>query len=252
MSSSAYCEKIDSIDDLMKPTIRIPTVLKHFRPLSHPISIDDGVVDTCFEFAKKVVPTTLEALEERGQNNELMILRQNFCGKIAEFGVAKELRMRGFDVSEPDVKIYKKSGKSWDSDLKIASFDARVAVKSWSQDLFYSPCSWTFQKGAKSGHKDKEIFGEYPIFVCFAVVSLVQRKTQLVSMMMNTTLFEREVFFDPKCDWLKKEKTCVYPEIPTKNLSMFVLGKIDPKVCKVLDLKRRTDCEKPFSVIGCG
>jgi hypothetical protein len=94
------------------------------------------------QFAKDVVNSNLDQYESRNQKNKFKVFDDILKGKICEYVVYYCLD----ECNEPDLRIYPKNKKSFDSDLKAKGFN--IHVKSCSKESIF-PLSWVFQPNDK-------------------------------------------------------------------------------------------------------
>jgi len=97
----------------------------------------------CDLFSRFSVFSSLDEYKRRGQADKDKIISDIYNGKVAEFMVYNFFIKKGRSLSSPDLNIYSKRMKSFDSDLVIGNVN--IHVKSHiSNNIF--PVSWMFQK----------------------------------------------------------------------------------------------------------
>ena len=110
------------------------------------VEIPQEWVTKCILFVDPCYKTNKECYAQSEQTDEDTCILQNCRAKLAETAVHL-----AFDTTtSPDFKIYEGRRKSWDPDLFLG--DYRIHVKSTSHD--FSPPSWMFQLGGRTGRMD--------------------------------------------------------------------------------------------------
>ena len=97
----------------------------------------------CELFSKYSVFSSLPEYKKRNQFNEDKIIKDIYNGKKAEFLVYNFLISKQKQLNSPDLNIYEKYNKSYDSDLILK--DVNIHVKSHNVSGNF-PVSWVFQK----------------------------------------------------------------------------------------------------------
>jgi len=117
----------------------------------------DNILKLCKKFAEASASTSKSEYARRGQVNLDKIKMDIYRGKIAEFMVYNLMVSKNIPVTKPDVKIYKGSDKSFDSDLIIEGNN--IHIKSHFVNHTF-PISWVFQKNDKitqrGANRDKD------------------------------------------------------------------------------------------------
>jgi hypothetical protein len=107
--------------------------------------VDPIIEDLCKHFAELVVNTNVYEYARRKQFNKSKIINDIFLGKLAEFGVYYILKQRGiFQVTPPDLRVYGKTLKSFDSDLQADGEFLHIKTQSKESSDRYGH-SWVFQ-----------------------------------------------------------------------------------------------------------
>jgi len=157
---------------------------------------DTYTLKRCQLFADFSVESSLDEYARRNQNNIEKIKLDIYRGKIAEFMVYNYLVSRGKDVTKPDLDVYDKYHKSFDSDLVSEGFN--LHVKSHFVNPRF-PVSWVFQK------KDKittEKSGND--YLCLVVMNENWDNWFYIK---EAKLLD---FKEPKKESLKASKVCIY------------------------------------------
>lgn len=168
-----------------------------------------SIYDACNVFAHEEIQTTEHMRNLRGQFNRAKMIKDNRIGKIGEWGVTWAFWKNEIDCSEPDMKIYSSSNKSFDADLTYNGIDLHVksqcaeAARRWN-------ASWVFQKGGMGrGHVDPILHsgdGE----AIFALVDEPRKQVEVYGPIDLNVL--RENLREPRLEHLKKTKACLYLE----------------------------------------
>jgi len=163
----------------------------------------------CNDFARKEIVTTERMRNKRGQFNREKMIYDNTIGKMGEWGVTFMFWNKEIDCSEPDMEIYEKHRKSYDADLTYNGKDLHVKSQCIMASQRYGT-SWVFQKGGHGrGHTDPIIRsgdGE----AIFTVVDTKNKSVDIYGPIHVETV--RKNLRDPKLDYLKKTKACIYLE----------------------------------------
>lgn len=151
---------------------------------------------------------------QRNQHNAAVKTRQIFVGKLGEVSACRFIAQTCPELTQPDFNIYPANKKNWKPDLVCR--DNRFHVKTMGSDqaALYG-LSWTFQFSNASGKggKDTEIFGSTTYtqaFVALVEVDLKDYSAMIYSVLQAKRLFDENLFRDPKLDYLKGIKKCVY------------------------------------------
>lgn len=170
----------------------------------------------CVLYATKVIDT-LNYLKHREQFNKSKIIKDHLIGKIAEAGVCKWLKKNKIRIiSGADYKIYQRGKKSFNHDLTIHYNGAVQKVMVKSRDILSKyPPSWIFQysRKKKSGHYDKETFGDDRndsslIFFCDVDIENLIVYIRFICKLKD--LHDKKLFKYPVLKHLRKSKRCVY------------------------------------------
>lgn len=103
----------------------------------------ERVYKTCEQFAESCVSTV--NYSHRGQTNKSKIQKQIVYGKVAEFAVSELLKGMFLNCSDPDLKIYGRKEKSFDSDLRLDEERIHVKTQDFKSVQKYGE-GWMFQK----------------------------------------------------------------------------------------------------------
>jgi hypothetical protein len=156
-------------------------------------------------FAEQVSMTT--NYSDCNQTNYNLKVYQHYIGKLGELAVFLYLRQEGYNITEPDFKIYQSKDKSWDSDLKIN--DLHISIK--TQDIESAKrfgLSWTFQH-IKNGRKDFTI-KENPIVIPTLYDNFYYNKIRII--IFPSIEMKNIKFGEPKKESLKGKKLVMYAE----------------------------------------
>ena len=156
---------------------------------------DSYTLKRCEIFAEFSVQSSVDEYARRNQNDVDKIKLDIYRGKVAEFMVYNYLVGRGKNITKPDLEIYDKHHKSFDSDL--TSEGVNIHVKSHFVNPKF-PVSWVFQK------KDKITRDAGDDYLCLVVMNeswddwFYLEKAKLLD------------FREPKKQSLKATKVCIY------------------------------------------
>jgi hypothetical protein len=166
------------------------------------IKLEKDIVEKVNNFADSI---NTDFYSTRGQSNTDKKKNDQQVGKLGEYGIYFYLKSQGFDVSEPDCKIYKAREKSWSPDLKVIDISADIHVKSqsFSSGERYG-ISWLFQKN------DKHIFNTDTKNQYVAFVSVDNDECYVKNIVELQDLHNEKLFKEPKLDYLKNNKVAVY------------------------------------------
>lgn len=170
--------------------------------------IPEVTVQKCKEFAEKSLNSSSRHYARRGQLDTDKIKKDISSGKLAEFGAFVFLYKNGVkDVTLPDIEIYGKERKTFESDMK--SSNRNFHVKSCQANGGFPP-SWVFQYGrGQSRHFDPLIESESESdIVIFSQVK--GSKVEIKGFLSAKKIRELNLYKDPKLDRLKGQKLCVY------------------------------------------
>ena len=167
----------------------------------------DTVYAACSNYAKKEFKSTELQRARRNQTNKSAILSQTTVGKIAEWAVTFFYSDKGYQMSAPDMKIYAAPNKSFDADLLMNGTPLHVKSQSIDSANRYGT-SWTFQYGGKgTGHKDP-LINRVDENVALCVVDMKQHMV-IIHGIFNFKVLRKKLK-EPKLDYLKKTKRCIY------------------------------------------
>lgn len=163
----------------------------------------------CNDFAQKEIVTTERMRNKRGQFNREKMVYDTTVGKMGEWAVTWLFWKNNIDCSEPDMEIYEKHRKSFDADLTYDGVELHVKSQCEEAARRYGT-SFVFQKGGQGrGHTDP-IIRSGDGQAIFVVVRETTRSADVYGPITTDVL--RKNLRDPKLDYLKKTKTCVYLE----------------------------------------
>jgi hypothetical protein len=163
----------------------------------------------CYDFAKKEIVTTERMRNKRGQFNREKMIYDTTIGKMGEWSVTWLFWKNNIDCSEPDMEIYEKHRKSFDADLTYDGVDLHVKSQCEEAARRYGT-SFVFQKGGQGrGHTDP-IIRSGDGQAIFAVVHESTMSAEIYGPITTDVL--RDNLRDPKLDYLKKTKACLYLE----------------------------------------
>lgn len=169
----------------------------------------DTLWDACYEFARKEIVTTERMRNKRGQFNRKKMIYDTTVGKMGEWAVCWLFWQQNLDCSEPDMEIYEKHRKSFDADLIYDGVELHVKSQCEEAARRYGT-SFVFQKGGQGrGHTDP-IIRSGDGQAIFAVVYESTRFVEIYGPITTETL--RQNLRDPKLDYLKHTKACLYLE----------------------------------------
>lgn len=148
----------------------------------------------CLLFASYSVATSINEYKKRNQLDVKKIELDIYNGKLAEFMVYNYLVSKGRILASPDLNIYQKYQKSYDSDLCVNG--VKIHVKSHVSNKLY-PVSWLFQKN------DPLIITHNEDYLALVVFKFNKRYMYLKK--------RSEVsFLEPIKNSLKANKLCLY------------------------------------------
>lgn len=150
----------------------------------------------------------------RNQRNAAVKARQIYQGKLGEVAAHRFLAPSCPSITEPDFNIYPPSKKTWKPDLACGKDQFHIKTMGSEQVSLYG-LSWTFQfsNAVGKGGKDTEIFNPDPAtqsFVVFVEIDLKTLSAYIHTIIHAKRLFDEDLFRDPKLDYLKGIKKCVY------------------------------------------
>ncbi len=149
----------------------------------------------CDLFSKYSCFSSFSEYEKRNQSNKEKIISDIYNGKKAEFLVYNYLISKQKKLSSPDLNIYEKYNKSYDSDLNIKEIN--IHVKSHNVNGNF-PISWVFEKKDPLLSEMKENN--------FLALVVINREINY----MYLKKISEVKFKEPLKECLKKTKVCVY------------------------------------------
>lgn len=172
------------------------------------IPIPSLVIRLCDNFGDQCQKTT-EYYHNRWQSNSNKISQDHANGKIGE-GVAFAFLKQYFpNISRPDMKIYRSSGKSWQSDLTDPVNNIHFAVKTQeiNQAVRFG-MSWVFQK------TDKEVYGNScdRLYVCLVTIDRECSYAIVDAVVKCNWLHSHKMFKPLKISCLNSNKQAIYYE----------------------------------------
>jgi hypothetical protein len=154
----------------------------------------------CKNFADRVVSTNLDEYSKRNQFNKEKIKHDIFIGKLAEWGVYfLYLERNRKNIDPPDMMIYGKSKKSFDTDLSWGLFKLHIKAQDLDSANRYGD-SWLFQI------KDPlfDYANEYDIIIACSVGNNYEVSIKLEKPFKNL------IFSKPKLAKLVDNKKALY------------------------------------------
>lgn len=107
--------------------------------------VGSDIITLCENFSELVAETNKDEYAKRKQYNLSKIKQDITLGKIAEWGVYFIYLSRGYKrISVPDMSIYDKSSKSFDSDLRCGIYNLHIKSQNLESAERYGD-SWIFQ-----------------------------------------------------------------------------------------------------------
>lgn len=174
------------------------------------VHISDKHSEKVMDFAEKVSLTT--NYSDCGQNDYRLKVYQHYIGKMGELATFLYLR-KGYEINEPDFKIYHGKDKSWDSDLKVGKVHISIKTQDISSAKRFG-LSWTFQH-INGGRSDASIKSETLVIPTLYDNSYYD-KTRIV---LFPSIDIRDVVFgEPKKESLKGKKLVMYANDNYKDL----------------------------------
>lgn len=178
------------------------------------ITLNPADIKVARDFAAKSVSSSLDQYARRRQTDPKQVMHQIYTGKLGEFAVCQWLSTYKLPVSTPDTTIYDARHKTFAPDMVIriaGEADVPLHVKAQDeQSAERFGISWTFQYSATAG-SDKEIFSPNRnpnAYIAFVGIS--GGNAVIFGMPLVSTLFEYDLFRDPKLAKLRGIKTVVY------------------------------------------
>lgn len=169
------------------------------------IKLSKQDIERCRQFAE-TIDTGFYAT--RNQFNNDKRIKDQIIGKLGELAIFNYFASKDIKISEPDFKIYGKSKKSWDFDLKNADFNIHVKSQSVEQGKRYG-ISWIFQD------QDKHVFKDVSEndYVCFVLVDLANSYADIKSIVKLSDLHTNALFKAPKLAYLTSKKAVYFEDL---------------------------------------
>lgn len=167
--------------------------------------LDSDIYTICEHFAERVLVTNKDEYSKRKQYNTEKIKKDIILGKLAEWGVYFIYLCRGnFNINTPDMSIYSKENKSFDSDLKWGLYNLHIKSQSYESSYRYGD-SWIFQA------KDPlfEFSNEYDIIIGCRVSIDSSSKNASIEILLEKQ-FQKLTFGDTKLSKFSGNKRAVY------------------------------------------
>lgn len=167
------------------------------------------IVKICENFADRVLQTNVDEYARRNQNSQKKIWSDIFTGKLAEWGVYFIYLERGRkNIDPPDMRIYGRSDKSFDADLRWGLFNLHIKSQVFESAIKYGD-SWMFES------KDPlfDFSNEYDIVIgCrvnLDIPTVNYIEGALVEIKIEKT-FKHLVIGDPKLSKFSGKKKAIY------------------------------------------
>jgi hypothetical protein len=171
--------------------------------------LERDIIKLCEVFADRVISSNLDEYAKRNQFNHKKIWNDIFQGKIAEWGVYFIYLERGRkNINPPDMTVYNKNNKSFDSDLKFGLFNLHIKSQTYESAIRYGD-SWMFQA------KDPlfESASEYDIVIGCTVSLNETAKDYIEGASVEIKLekaFSKLIIGEPKLSKFSGDKKAVY------------------------------------------
>lgn len=162
-------------------------------------------IKKCQEFANSV-DTRFYAT--RSQYNNEKRIKDQIIGKLGELAIFAYFKAKNIELTFPDFKIYDKSKKSWDFDLKGKDFNLHVKSQAIYQSKKYGE-SWIFE------NSDRHIFKDISDndYVCFVIVDLDNKVAEIKSIVQLQELHEKCLFKKPKLSYLTSKSAIYFQDL---------------------------------------
>ena len=171
-------------------------------------------IEKCQTFAKSI-DTSFYA--SRNQSNNEKRIKDQYVGKLGEIAVFIYFKENCIEVSEPDFKIYEKSKKSWDYDLKGKDINIHVKTQNVEQGKKFGG-SFIFEKSDRlifKDHKEND-------YVCFVSIDLKENVAEIKSILSLKTLHGLNLFKKPKLDYLISKCAIYFSDIRNLKWSLTI------------------------------
>jgi hypothetical protein len=168
-------------------------------------SLDSDIYRICEHFAERVLVTNKDEYSRRKQYNAEKIKKDILLGKLTEWGVYFIYLYRGRNnINTPDMSIYPKEYKSFESDLRWGLYKLHIKSQSFESAHRYGD-SWIFQT------KDPlfEFTSDYDIVIGCRVTVDDFNKNAFVEILLEKQ-FKKLVFKDTKLSKFKDNKKALY------------------------------------------
>lgn len=171
-------------------------------------------VEQCIQFGNHVTPTV--DYKDSNQINSNKVQSDHATSKMGEWATYDLLVSKGYKTTEPDMAVYKKDEKNWDSDLmcigrkgEYVGHEVPLAVKSQSTSQGKKfGTSWTFQD-ITGGRRDP-ILNNPNDFVVFVTVHSEKTNDGVLCSIYKPKKICELNFGAPKSEKLKGKKKVVY------------------------------------------
>lgn len=169
------------------------------------IKLSNQDMKKCQDFANSI-DTGFYAT--RNQFNAEKRIKDSIIGKAGEIACFNFFKLQGIEVSFPDFKIYDKSKKSWDHDLKNSQINIHVKTQNIEQSKKYGQ-SWIFE------NSDKSIFKEYADndYVCFVIMDPKNQSAEIKAVLKLKDLHSKNIFKKPKLAYLTTKSAIYFDEL---------------------------------------
>jgi len=162
------------------------------------------VFERCVDFAYKRISGSKKLYEYRGESRHFKMIEDVVIGTVGEWAVYQYLIDLGYEVSEPDMKLYKKNRKSFAADLYVD--DILIHVKSQGlKSIKRYGHSWLMQKYDKAVSKPDELE-----LMAFTAVNLLTLEVEILGFCWAKDL----IFDECKVPMYRHTKVAIYlPQI---------------------------------------
>jgi len=141
---------------------------------------------------------------QRGKSSDYKLLTDIIAGCMGEYAVYKHLKSSGIECSKPDLKIYGKGEKSFDSDLK--SGESNIHVKSQTiQSVKRYGNSWLLQRSDPlyKSPTDNDI-------LAFTEVNVEDQVVDIIGFCNATDIADNELWAECKVPRFRRTKIALY------------------------------------------
>jgi hypothetical protein len=119
------------------------------------VNIKKRTFNKCERFAVKRVTGSSDLYAYRGEPRKEKLVNDILVGALGEWAVEAHLASMGYECTEPDMKIYKTRGKSFDADLYVDDIEIHVKSQGMVSVKRYGN-SWLLQRNDKIVSEPKE------------------------------------------------------------------------------------------------